>query len=64
MKTIDDRNNTLNDVCPGCRSEGKLVKVWTDTNIGLVFKGTGFYKTDYASSGQPTSELTSKVPDP
>ena len=34
-------------VCPKC--EGKLTKVLYPT--GVIFKGSGFYTTDYKSSG-------------
>ena len=38
-------------VCPKC--QGKLTKVLYPT--GIVFKGSGFYKTDYKSSGEAVS---------
>jgi predicted nucleic acid-binding Zn ribbon protein len=38
-------------VCPKC--QGKLTKVLYPT--GIVFKGSGFYKTDYKSSGEAAS---------
>jgi len=38
-------------VCPKC--QGKLTKVLYPA--GIVFKGSGFYKTDYKSSGEAAS---------
>jgi predicted nucleic acid-binding Zn ribbon protein len=38
-------------VCPKC--QGKLTKVLYPT--GIVFKGSGFYKTDYKSSSEAVS---------
>ena len=38
-------------VCPKC--QGKLTKVLYPT--GIVFKGSGFYKTDYKSSSEAGS---------
>ena len=38
-------------VCPEC--EGKLTKVIYPT--GVVFKGSGFYTTDYKASGKESS---------
>jgi len=35
-------------VCPKC--QGKLTKVLYPT--GVIFKGSGFYKTDYKASGK------------
>ena len=37
--------------CPEC--EGRLRKVFN--SVGVVFKGSGFYKTDSRSSGSATS---------
>jgi putative FmdB family regulatory protein len=40
-------------VCPECK--GEVRKVYA--NVGVVFKGSGFYKTDSRpSSSKPTSE--------
>ena len=38
-------------VCPKC--QGKLMKVIYPT--GVVFKGSGFYTTDYRGSGKESS---------
>ena len=40
--------------CPEC--EGRLRKVFN--SVGVVFKGSGFYKTDSRSSGSATSPAT------
>lgn len=39
-------------ICPEC--EGKLRKVYSA--VGVVFKGSGFYKTDSRGSSKPTTE--------
>ena len=36
------------DTCPEC---GKAVRRLIDTGAGILFKGSGFYQTDYRSSG-------------
>ena len=38
-------------VCPQC--QGKLTKMLYPT--GVIFKGSGFYSTDYKASGKPAS---------
>ena len=38
-------------VCPKC--QGKLTKMLYPT--GVIFKGSGFYSTDYKASGKPAS---------
>ncbi|WP_248966201.1 FmdB family zinc ribbon protein [Sphaerisporangium perillae] len=40
--------------CPSC--EGQLRKVFSP--VGIVFKGSGFYRTDNRSSGASTSTST------
>ena len=39
------------DVCPKC--QGKLIKLLYPA--GMIFKGSGFYSTDYRNSGSETS---------
>ncbi|WP_040283229.1 FmdB family zinc ribbon protein [Tessaracoccus massiliensis] len=39
-------------VCPEC--EGKLRKVYSA--VGVVFKGSGFYKTDSRTSSKPAAK--------
>jgi len=43
------------EVCPKCK--GEVRKVYN--NVGIVFKGSGFYKTDSRSSAVTKSEKTS-----
>ncbi|TXK38200.1 FmdB family zinc ribbon protein [Nonomuraea sp. C10] len=43
-------------VCPAC--EGQLRKVFSA--VGIVFKGSGFYKTDNRSSSSSSSSSSSK----
>ncbi|WP_084370274.1 FmdB family zinc ribbon protein [Microbispora sp. ATCC PTA-5024] len=42
--------------CPAC--QGRLRKVFSA--VGIVFKGSGFYRTDSRSSGSSTSTTSSK----
>jgi len=47
-------------VCPKC--QGKLTKVIYPT--GVVFKGSGFYTTDYKSTGkEPSGNGSAPSPD-
>src|SRR5438270_1571529 len=46
-------------VCPAC--QGRLRKVFSP--VGVVFKGSGFYKTDSRSSSSSSSKSESKTPD-
>lgn len=51
-----ERQQRWNDApvtaCPEC--EGQVRKVLHP--VGIVFKGTGFYKTDYCSTGNKEKE--------
>lgn len=47
-------------VCPAC--EGKLRKVFN--SVGVVFKGSGFYKTDSRSSTTASSPAASSESSP
>ena len=44
--------------CPECK--GELRKVYS--NVGVVFKGSGFYKTDSRSSSSATTTTTPATP--
>ena|SRR5438270_9524663 len=46
-------------VCPAC--QGRLRKVFSP--VGVVFKGSGFYKTDSRSSSSASSKSDSKSSD-
>ncbi|MEE8578137.1 MAG: FmdB family zinc ribbon protein [candidate division Zixibacteria bacterium] len=56
------------EVCPEC--SGKVIRLLAG-GIGLIFKGSGFYQTDYRKSGyssdaakdKPASESSSKSKD-
>jgi len=43
-------------VCPNC--QGKLTKVIYPT--GVIFKGSGFYSTDYKASDKPETKSDPK----
>ncbi|MFG2053751.1 FmdB family zinc ribbon protein [Micromonospora sp. NPDC048930] len=44
--------------CPAC--EGRLRKVFN--SVGIVFKGSGFYRTDSRSSGSDAATSTTSKP--
>ncbi|NES14195.1 MULTISPECIES: FmdB family zinc ribbon protein [Micromonospora] len=44
--------------CPAC--EGRLRKLFN--SVGIVFKGSGFYRTDSRSSGSDTATSTASTP--
>jgi putative FmdB family regulatory protein len=46
-------DSTLTE-CPECK--GEVRKVFS--NVGVVFKGSGFYKTDSRSTSSPSSPAT------
>ena len=46
--------------CPNCGKKNALRKVFSA--VGVVFKGSGFYKTDSRSSGKSSSSTTSSEP--
>jgi putative FmdB family regulatory protein len=43
------------DECPQCGEKGR-VKRLMGTGAGLIFKGSGFYITDYKDSGKPPAK--------
>jgi putative FmdB family regulatory protein len=45
-------------VCPKC--QGKLTKMLYPT--GVIFKGSGFYSTDYKGSGKPAGNGSGPSP--
>jgi putative FmdB family regulatory protein len=47
-------------VCPLCQAEG-LVKVIAP--VGIIFKGSGFHKNDYSSTGATSSTKSSSSSD-
>lgn len=54
-------NDPRPTVCPACG--GELVRIFHP--IGVVFKGSGFHKTDYGgSSGAGTKSAESSTPSP
>jgi putative FmdB family regulatory protein len=50
--------------CPACDTDG-LQRIM-GTGAGLIFKGSGFYLTDYkkGTSSSPATTATPKKPDP
>mgnify|MGYP001270048133 CR=1 FL=1 len=46
--------------CPKCA--GKLVRL-VGAGAGIIFKGSGFYQTDYRSSGYKEASAKDKAPE-
>ena len=46
--------------CPECK--GEVRKVFS--NVGVVFKGSGFYTTDSRSDSKPAAPVTPAAPKP
>ncbi|MFC4563615.1 FmdB family zinc ribbon protein [Nocardiopsis mangrovi] len=51
MEVVQSFTDDALTVCPEC--EGRLRKVYSA--VGIVFKGSGFYRTDSGSSGRPAA---------
>ena len=56
MQKVSDKPVT---VCPQC--QGKMTKLFYPA--GVIFKGSGFYKTDYSGSGGASSGNGSSTKD-
>lgn len=48
--------------CPHCKKKGK-VKRQISSGAGIIFKGGGFYETDYKRAGEKKSDGDSKSGD-
>lgn len=46
---------------PNCPKCGKRAQRRISTGVGLVFKGTGFYATDYKRAGEPKTDAAEKT---
>lgn len=46
-------------VCPVCK--GKVQRL-ISTGAGIIFKGSGFYETDYKKKGATSSSVSSSAP--
>ncbi|MBX3043981.1 MAG: zinc ribbon domain-containing protein [Candidatus Kapabacteria bacterium] len=48
--------NCPEDICKSeVKGQGSVQRILSK-NVGLVFKGTGFYQTDYTSKGKDSSD--------
>jgi putative FmdB family regulatory protein len=47
--------------CPKCRAHGRVRRLISG-GAGLIFKGSGFYITDYRSDGYKTAAKSDKEP--
>ncbi|WP_067600581.1 FmdB family zinc ribbon protein [Nocardiopsis listeri] len=54
MEVVQSFSDDSLTVCPEC--EGRLRKVYSA--VGIVFKGSGFYRTDSSSSTSNSSTMT------
>lgn len=54
MEVVQSFSDDSLTVCPEC--EGRLRKVYSA--VGIVFKGSGFYRTDSSSSTSNSSAMT------
>jgi putative FmdB family regulatory protein len=57
LEVVQSFNDDPLTQCPACKSKNALKKVFG--NVGIVFKGSGFYKTDSRSSTKSTSSSSS-----
>lgn len=48
--------------CPSCHDQ--TLKRMIGTGAGMIFRGSGFYLTDYKNKGQSASSPTKPKPDP
>ena len=55
LEVVQSFSDEALTICPSCK-EPKLKKVYG--SVGVVFKGTGFYKTDSRSSNTSGSSTT------
>ena len=46
-------------LCPSCNVEGQFVRK-ISAGAGIIFKGSGFYETDYKNKSAPKSEKNDK----
>ncbi len=58
FEVFQSMNDKLIDVCPKC---GGKVKRLIGAGAGPIFKGKGFYQTDYKNSSKPSSETPKPV---
>lgn len=57
FEEFQSMNSDLLVTCPSC-GKPSLVRLMAG-GVGLVFKGSGFYQTDYKKTGASTSSSTS-----
>jgi len=49
--------NKIKEICPKCKGEAKKLM---SSKVGFVFKGSGFYITDYKNKKAPSTSESSK----
>ena len=60
FETIQSFSDDSLTICPECKGEIRTVY----TAVGVVFKGSGFYKTDSAKSNSTKTESAPSTPAP
>jgi putative FmdB family regulatory protein len=60
METFQSMKEEPLKKCPACRKPALKRKV--GGGAGLIFKGSGFYITDYKKSGAPKTESSGSTP--
>ena len=60
MQSIIDKKLTT---CPSCGKEGQVHRL-IGKGAGIIFKGTGFYETDYKNRSCPDAESCPAVSKP
>lgn len=61
FEIFQSMNDELIKNCPYCNGE---VKRLIGTGAGTIFKGTGFYQTDYKNSSKPSDSKESTTAKP
>lgn len=60
MEAFQSMNDQPLKLCPACKR--RVLKRQIGGGAGLIFKGTGFYTTDYKKKSGDKSESTSAAP--
>lgn len=59
METFQSMRDDPLSTCPECGVEGKIVRKISG-GAGIIFKGSGFYETDYKRSAESKEGTTTK----
>ena len=53
FKILQGRDEASRAACPGCGRESRERLL---PRVGIVYNGSGFYKTEYQAQGKPAAE--------